>query len=43
MIDNHPEVHEAHESDDLLFGTVESWVVWVRLRLLYRTSLLTFS
>ncbi|KAL4263737.1 FGGY kinase family protein [Pleurotus pulmonarius] len=28
MIDNHPEVHEAHESDDLLFGTVESWVVW---------------
>lgn len=28
MIDNYPEVHAAHESDDLLFGTVESWIVY---------------
>jgi glycerol kinase len=30
MIDNYDEVKEAHNSDDLLFGTVESWVVYVR-------------
>ncbi|KAJ8518551.1 hypothetical protein ONZ45_g4383 [Pleurotus djamor] len=28
MIDHHPEVAAAHDSDDLLFGTVESWVVY---------------
>ncbi|KAF8074908.1 glycerol kinase [Lyophyllum atratum] len=28
MIDNHPHVAEAHEADDLLFGTVESWVAY---------------
>ena len=30
MIDNYPEVAAAHEIDDLLFGTVESWVAYVR-------------
>ncbi|KIM44578.1 hypothetical protein M413DRAFT_25048 [Hebeloma cylindrosporum] len=28
MIDNYPDVHKAHEVDDLLFGTVESWVAY---------------
>ncbi|PFH51965.1 hypothetical protein AMATHDRAFT_141350 [Amanita thiersii Skay4041] len=28
MIDHHPEVATAHQSDDLLFGTVESWVAY---------------
>ncbi|KAH0836528.1 hypothetical protein J3R83DRAFT_8167 [Lanmaoa asiatica] len=28
MIDNYPEVHKAHVEDDLLFGTVESWVAY---------------
>ncbi|KAF8909305.1 glycerol kinase [Gymnopilus junonius] len=28
MIDNYPEVTKAHDSDDLLFGTVESWVAY---------------
>jgi glycerol kinase len=28
MIDNYPDVQKAHESDDLLFGTVESWVAY---------------
>ncbi|KAJ7110284.1 glycerol kinase [Mycena crocata] len=28
MIDNYPDVAAAHESDDLLFGTVESWVLY---------------
>ncbi|KAJ3516944.1 hypothetical protein NLJ89_g817 [Agrocybe chaxingu] len=28
MIDHHPEVRTAHEADDLLFGTVESWVAY---------------
>ncbi|KAG6332038.1 hypothetical protein ID866_7049 [Astraeus odoratus] len=28
MIDNIADVQEAHETDDLLFGTVESWVVY---------------
>ena len=30
MIDHYPEVGQAHEVDDLLFGTVESWVAYVR-------------
>jgi len=29
MIDHHPEVHEAHEEDDLMFGTVDTWLVYV--------------
>lgn len=29
MIDNYPEVAKAHEEDDMLFGTVESWVAYV--------------
>ncbi|KIJ55610.1 hypothetical protein M422DRAFT_41547 [Sphaerobolus stellatus SS14] len=28
MIDHHPEVKQAHEEDNLLFGTVESWIVY---------------
>ncbi|KAK0189082.1 glycerol kinase [Armillaria mellea] len=28
MIDHIPEVYEAHESDQLLFGTVESWLFY---------------
>ncbi|KAF9260674.1 glycerol kinase [Marasmius fiardii PR-910] len=28
MLDNHPDVAAAHEADDLLFGTVESWVLY---------------
>jgi glycerol kinase len=31
MIDNYPDVAKAHNSDDLLFGTVESWVAYVCL------------
>jgi glycerol kinase len=29
MIQHYPEVKEAHDSDNLLFGTVDSWVVYV--------------
>lgn len=29
MIDHYQEVGQAHEGDDLLFGTVESWVAYV--------------
>lgn len=32
MIIHHEEVRKAHEEDDLLFGTVESWIVYVRSR-----------
>lgn len=28
MIDNYREVQKAHDEDDLLFGTVESWIVY---------------
>ncbi|CCM00757.1 uncharacterized protein FIBRA_02797 [Fibroporia radiculosa] len=28
MIDHHEVVRKAHEEDDLLFGTVESWIVY---------------
>ena len=31
MIDNHSAVRKAHDEDDLLFGTLESWVVYVGL------------
>jgi glycerol kinase len=29
MIDNYPGVKIAHTEDNLLFGTVESWVAYV--------------
>lgn len=29
MIDHDPVVRKAHEADELLFGTVESWVIYV--------------
>jgi glycerol kinase len=29
MIQHHEEVRKAHDEDDLLFGTVESWIVYV--------------
>ena len=29
MIENYPEVKKAHVDDDLLFGTVESWIAYV--------------
>ncbi|KAI0337711.1 glycerol kinase [Trametopsis cervina] len=28
MLDHWPEVHMAHEEDDLLFGTIESWILY---------------
>jgi glycerol kinase len=28
MMDNVPEVKDAHDSGDLYFGTVDSWVLW---------------
>jgi glycerol kinase len=31
MIDHHQEVHDAHEEDDLMFGTVDTWLVYVCL------------
>lgn len=34
MIDHDPDVREAHENDDLLFGTVESWIVYVSVLIL---------
>ena len=30
MIDHDPIVRNAHDADDLLFGTIESWVIYVR-------------
>jgi glycerol kinase len=29
MVDNYSEVQQAHDKDDLLFGTIESWVAYV--------------
>ena len=29
MLDHHKNVREAHDSDDLMFGTVDSWLVYV--------------
>lgn len=29
MIDNYPEVAQAHANDDMCFGTLESWLVYV--------------
>lgn len=29
MLDHHPEVREAHDADELMFGTVESWILYV--------------
>lgn len=34
MIDNDPDVNEAHEQDDLAFGTVESWLTYVSILLI---------
>lgn len=31
MLDHHEAVKKAHEEDDLLFGTVESWIMYVRI------------
>lgn len=31
MIDHSEDVRKANEENDLLFGTVESWIVYVRL------------
>jgi glycerol kinase len=31
MIDNWEDVRKAHETDDLAFGTVESWIAYVSL------------
>lgn len=28
MLQHHHEVRDAHESDDLMFGTVDSWLVY---------------
>ena len=28
MMQHHHEVRDAHEQDDLLFGTVDSWLVY---------------
>ncbi len=29
MLEHREEVRKAHDEDDLLFGTVESWIVYV--------------
>ena len=31
MLDHYPEVSKAHEADELLFGTVESWILYVNI------------
>lgn len=31
MLDHVPEVQQAHHTRDLMVGTVDSWLVWVRL------------
>ncbi len=46
MIDNYDNVKKAHDEDDLLFGTVESWLVYVRSsspRLLFLTYVSIFQ
>jgi len=30
MLDNVKEVKDAHDSGDLIFGTVDTWILWVR-------------
>ena len=30
MIDHHENVRKAHDEVDLMFGTVESWILYVR-------------
>ena len=44
MIDNYPGVAEAHDADDLLFGTIESWVAYVRslFEVLFLMPVLTY-
>jgi hypothetical protein len=39
MIDNWEDVHKAHETDDLAFGTIESWIAYVSLLQLHFLSL----
>lgn len=29
MLDHHQAVHDAHEKDDLMFGTVDTWLIYV--------------
>lgn len=36
MLEHHQSVYQAHERDDLYFGTVDSWLVYVRTRLAKR-------
>lgn len=43
MLDHHPEVHDAHESDDLCFGTVDSWLVYVSRKFLSRIHCLVLG
>jgi len=31
MIDNWEDVHKAHEADNLVFGTIESWIAYTEL------------
>ena len=42
MLEHHPEVKKAHDADDLLFGTVESWIVFVRVDSDQPCNLITF-
>ena len=41
LIDHHEAVRKAHDEHDLLFGTIESWIVYVRFPLLLREALST--
>jgi glycerol kinase len=43
MIDHHSEVHQAHEEDDLMFGTVDTWLVYVSFNIPSVWSELTSS
>ena len=39
MLEEHDDVRKAHEEDNLLFGTVESWLVYVsRICSMFMTS-----
>lgn len=42
MIDHHKEVHDAHESDDLMFGTVDTWLVYVSASIIIMKSCCRF-
>jgi glycerol kinase len=30
LLDNVPEVNEAHENGNLVFGTIDTWLIFVR-------------